>query len=136
MKVKFLLQKTKHPEGLIMTTSKIEIRHFLAFTFILFLSTGSTSCLWGSDQKTASSVPSGASTQAPSATPSTTPSPGAQSTVRFYLDSDGDGYGDPSKFTDLPTGSSAPSGYVSDNTDCDDTNKDRHPGSINKKYCF
>jgi len=41
----------------------------------------------------------------------------------YYLDADGDGYGNPVVSTKAP---SAPAGYVSDSTDCDDTNKDIH----------
>jgi len=41
----------------------------------------------------------------------------------YYLDADGDGYGNPAVSTKAP---SAPAGYVSDSTDCDDTNKDIH----------
>jgi subtilisin family serine protease len=43
---------------------------------------------------------------------------------RFYRDSDGDGYGDPLSFVDA---CSAPSGYVSNGLDCDDTRQDVHP---------
>ena len=44
----------------------------------------------------------------------------------FYRDADGDGYGDPADTTEA---CSAPDGYVSDNTDCDDTNPDVNPGA-------
>ncbi len=42
----------------------------------------------------------------------------------WYADSDGDGYGDPSV-----SGSHGASGYVSDNTDCDDTDDTIYPGA-------
>jgi hypothetical protein len=48
----------------------------------------------------------------------------------WYLDGDQDGYGRPS----LPyIGCAPPSGYVTDNTDCDDTRANVHPGAI--EYC-
>ena len=46
--------------------------------------------------------------------------------TRFYRDSDTDTYGDPNNFVEDCT---APSGYVADNTDCDDNNSDARPGN-------
>ncbi len=44
----------------------------------------------------------------------------------YYADSDGDGYGDPNNST---TACSAPSGYVLDDTDCDDTDAGINPSA-------
>ncbi|MBD0837059.1 putative metal-binding motif-containing protein, partial [Aestuariibaculum suncheonense] len=44
----------------------------------------------------------------------------------YYADNDGDGYGDAG--SSMPA-CSAPEGYVSDNTDCDDTNITVYPGA-------
>ncbi|WP_370476087.1 MopE-related protein [Tamlana flava] len=44
----------------------------------------------------------------------------------YYADTDGDGYGDSSSSI---LACSAPSGYVSNNTDCDDTEADAYPGN-------
>lgn len=44
----------------------------------------------------------------------------------FYLDSDGDGFGDPNEYTEAE---SMPEGYVLDNTDCDDNDADISPNA-------
>ena len=47
-------------------------------------------------------------------------------TNTYFADSDSDGYGDP----DVSTAAcSAPAGYVTDNTDCDDTTSSANPGA-------
>ncbi len=51
---------------------------------------------------------------------------GATDLATWYADADGDGYGDPSSTT---TGCSAPSGYVDDDTDCDDGDASINPGA-------
>jgi len=51
---------------------------------------------------------------------------GAPGSTVFYADSDGDTYGNPSSST---TSCVAPSGYVSNNTDCNDAASTTHPGA-------
>jgi hypothetical protein len=51
---------------------------------------------------------------------------GALNTSTWYADSDGDGYGDAGTSTDA---CSAPSGFVADGTDCDDTLAGANPGA-------
>ncbi len=45
----------------------------------------------------------------------------------YYADADGDGFGDAATSV---SDCSAPVGYVTDNTDCDDTNEEEFPGAI------
>ncbi|MFL1013649.1 putative metal-binding motif-containing protein, partial [Flavisericum labens] len=47
--------------------------------------------------------------------------------VDYYADTDGDSYGDPDVMVSTCDG--APSDYVTDNTDCDDTKNTIHPGA-------
>ncbi len=47
-------------------------------------------------------------------------------TTTYYADTDGDTFGDPSATMDA---CEAPSGYVSDSTDCDDATRGVHPGA-------
>lgn len=45
----------------------------------------------------------------------------------YYADADGDGYGDPAATV---SNCAAPTGYVSDNTDCNDNSAIEHPGAV------
>ncbi len=51
---------------------------------------------------------------------------GASGAPTWYYDQDGDGYGNPSRTVTL---CDAPTGYVADGTDCDDTNSEINPGA-------
>ena len=46
-------------------------------------------------------------------------------TTTYYIDVDGDGFGDPEVYTDA---CEKPTGYVPTGTDCDDANPDAYPG--------
>ena len=63
-------------------------------------------------------------TQAPTPTPTATPTP---TLTTYYADLDGDGYGDPSNTVEA---GSAPAGYVTNSTDCDDGNASVNPGAM------
>lgn len=45
--------------------------------------------------------------------------------IHYYADADGDGYGNPEALLEECT---QPEGYMEDNTDCDDTDTNKHPG--------
>ena len=51
----------------------------------------------------------------------------------YYLDADGDGYGDHNTTT-LGVSTSVPTGYVVDDTDCDDTDASINPGATEIEY--
>ncbi|MDY6904004.1 MAG: PilC/PilY family type IV pilus protein [Thermodesulfobacteriota bacterium] len=51
------------------------------------------------------------------------------STIPYYHDADGDGYGDPNDIISSCLGT-PPVNYVSNNTDCDDNNPSIHPGAF------
>ncbi len=52
--------------------------------------------------------------------------PAVEASAVFYRDADGDGYGDPNT---AKHACAAPAGFVTDATDCDDTNGAVHPGA-------
>ena len=65
-------------------------------------------------------------TPLPTVAPTTAPAPTAVTLIVYYGDQDADGFGDPgnSIVSDFP-----PPGWVTDNTDCDDTDATVHPGA-------
>ena len=58
------------------------------------------------------------------------PDDNASDALEFFLDFDGDGFGDPSI---MEIACTAPAGYVLDDTDCDDTDGSIFPGA--QEYC-
>jgi hypothetical protein len=56
---------------------------------------------------------------------------GTGGSTTYYADTDGDGYGDATSTT---TSCSAPEGYVTDATDCDDADVTSHPGASEVSY--
>src|SRR5262245_3423343 len=50
-----------------------------------------------------------------------------------YRDTDGDGYGDPTK-SQAKTGTEIPAGYVAEGTDCDDADAGIHPQAVEKLH--
>ncbi len=52
--------------------------------------------------------------------------------IAYYQDADNDGYGNPAAMQMACPG--APAGYVTDNTDCDDTRNTVHPGAVEIGY--
>ncbi len=48
--------------------------------------------------------------------------------ITYYVDNDGDGFGDPNNVS-VSTCTGQPTGYVLDNTDCDDSYEDVYPGA-------
>ncbi|MCB0668431.1 MAG: T9SS type A sorting domain-containing protein [Saprospiraceae bacterium] len=55
------------------------------------------------------------------------PTLGAEGSTIFYRDADGDGYGDAENYK---YACSQPSGYISNNEDCDDNDEFTHPGAV------
>jgi hypothetical protein len=50
--------------------------------------------------------------------------------VTFYIDTDGDGYGNNDEQLIVLSGSTAPNGYASNNTDCNDTDATINPATV------
>jgi hypothetical protein len=49
--------------------------------------------------------------------------------VAYFLDADGDGYGNPKLKVTVSCGQTRPSGYVTNNSDCNDNDAAIHPGA-------
>ncbi|MBS9463903.1 putative metal-binding motif-containing protein [Flagellimonas sp. 389] len=55
--------------------------------------------------------------------------------ITYYLDNDGDGFGDPDSNTIAQcAGLDAPTDYVTDNTDCNDSDNSIHPGATDLPF--
>ncbi len=52
------------------------------------------------------------------------------SALTYYQDSDGDGFGSLNESVVICNTGEVPAGYITDNTDCDDNNKDIHPDGV------
>ena len=79
-------------------------------------------------EPTSEPPPTATATTVPPAPPTLTPVPPTPepASIVYYADADGDGYGDPASSLQA---SVAPPGYVTDDTDCDDSDDSVNPGA-------